>query len=166
MKKYLLIGIILGLSLMQTCSKKAEAFADGYKKIDSQIKSPCDNCATPCESESVEPASQSDNKTPVPAKTAAEKNMVTFVELGSVNCIPCKQMQPVMKAVEEKYTGKVIVIFYDVWTEAGKPYAEKYKIRLIPTQVFLDESGKEFFRHEGFFPLAEIEKLLKEKGIQ
>jgi len=96
-------------------------------------------------------------------KTAPPK--VTFVELGSVNCIPCKQMQPVMKAIEEKYAGKVKV-FYDVWTPSGSPYAQQYRIRVIPTQVFLDENSKEFFRHEGFFPLAEIEKLLKEKGIQ
>jgi len=97
---------------------------------------------------------------------APEKIKVTFIELGSVNCIPCKQMQPVMKAIEEKYPEKVEVVFYDVWTEAGRPYAQQYKIRVIPTQVFLDENGKEFFRHEGYFPLVEIEKLLKEKGIQ
>lgn len=156
MKKYLLIGIILGLSLMQTCSKKAEAITDG----DSKAKSACDNCATPCGSKTDDQAND------VPVKATVEKIKVTFVELGSVNCIPCKQMQPVMKAIEEKYAGQVKVVFYDVWTDAGKPYAEKYKIRLIPTQVFLDENGKEFFRHEGFFPLAEIEKLLKEKGIQ
>jgi len=92
--------------------------------------------------------------------------IVTFIELGSVNCIPCKQMQPVMKTIEQKYAGKVKVIFYDVWTPAGQPYAKQYKIRVIPTQVFLDENSKEFFRHEGFFPLVEIEKLLKGKGIQ
>ena len=91
---------------------------------------------------------------------------VTFIELGSVNCIPCKQMQPVMKAIEEKYLEQVNVVFYDVWTEAGRPYAQQYKIRVIPTHVFLDENGKEFFRHEGFFPQVGIEKLLKEKGIQ
>jgi thioredoxin 1 len=91
---------------------------------------------------------------------------ITFVELGSVNCIPCKQMQPVMKAIEEKYAKQVKVIFYDVWIEAGKPCAKQYKIRVIPTQVFLDEDGQEFFRHEGFFPLTEIEKLLRERGIR
>jgi len=37
---------------------------------------------------------------------------------------------------------------------------------VIPTQVFLDESGKEFFRHQGFFPKDEIEKLLVEKGLK
>ncbi|MFH1214472.1 MAG: thioredoxin family protein [Candidatus Neomarinimicrobiota bacterium] len=160
LKKYLVLGLILGFSLIQTCDKKAEADTTGCKSTDSRITSTCDNCATPCESKTGDLAND------ISVKTNAEKIKVVFVELGSVNCIPCKQMQPVMKAVEEKYAGKVKVIFYDVWTDAGKPYAQQYKIRVIPTQVFLDENGKEFFRHEGFFPLAEIEKLLKEKGIQ
>lgn len=90
---------------------------------------------------------------------------VTFIELGSVNCIPCKQMQPVMKAIEAKYGGQVKVIFYDVWTNEQRPYAEKYGIKLIPTQVFLDENGKEFHRHEGFYPEAEIDKILQGKGL-
>lgn len=94
------------------------------------------------------------------------KPKVTFVELGSVNCIPCKKMQPVMKAIEEKYGDQVKVIFYDVWTPEQKPYAEKYGIKLIPTQVFLDEKGKEFFRHEGFYPEKEIDKLLQGKGLK
>ena len=94
------------------------------------------------------------------------KPKVTFIELGSVNCIPCKQMQPVMKAIEAKYGEQVKVIFYDVWTKEQRPYAEKYGIRLIPTQVFLDDKGKEFFRHEGFYPEKEIDKLLLSKGVK
>jgi len=94
------------------------------------------------------------------------KPKVTFIELGSVNCIPCKMMQPVMKSIERKYAGQVKVIFYDVWTQQQKPYAEKYGIKLIPTQVFLNAKGKEFFRHEGFYPEKEIDKLLLGKGIK
>lgn len=100
------------------------------------------------------------------AQSKEVKPKVTFVELGSVNCIPCKQMQPVMKAIEEKYDEQVKVIFYDVWKAEQKQYAQKYGIRLIPTQVFLDENGKEFFRHEGFYPEAEIDKLLQGKGLK
>ncbi len=91
--------------------------------------------------------------------------MITFVELGSVKCIPCRQMQPVMKAIEQKYGAQVKVMFHDVWTEEGRPMASRYNIRLIPTQVFLDSRGKEFFRHEGFFPEDEIHKLLQKRGI-
>ena len=100
------------------------------------------------------------------AQTEDVKPKVTFIELGSVNCIPCKQMQPVMKSIEEKYGEQVKVIFYDVWKQEQKKYAQQYGIRLIPTQVFLDENGKEFHRHEGFYPEAEIEKLLQTKGLK
>ena len=91
---------------------------------------------------------------------------VIFVELGSDKCIPCKMMKPVMDAIETKYSGRVKVVFHDVWTEAGKPYSEKYGINVIPTQVFLDKENNEFFRHEGFFPEEEIVNLLKERGIE
>src|SRR5512137_845972 len=90
---------------------------------------------------------------------------VTFVELGSVNCIPCKAMQPVMKEIEKDYGDQVKVVFYDVWTREGQPYAEKYNIQAIPTQVFLDREGKEFFRHLGFYPKEEIVKVLGKQGV-
>ena len=100
------------------------------------------------------------------AQTEDIKPKVTFVELGSVNCIPCKQMQPVMKAIEEKYGEQIKVIFYDVWKAEQKKYAQQYGIKLIPTQVFLDQNGKEFHRHEGFYPEAEIDKILQGKGLK
>jgi thioredoxin 1 len=97
---------------------------------------------------------------------SVDKPKVTFIELGSVNCIPCKMMQPVLKTVEDKYGKQLKVIFYDVWKADQKKYAQQYGIKLIPTQVFLDETGKEFFRHEGFYPETEIDKLLQTKGLK
>ncbi len=94
------------------------------------------------------------------------KAMVTFIELGSVNCVPCKKMQPILKSIEQKYGDQIKVIFYDVWKPDQRRFAEIYGIRLIPTQVFLDEAGNEFFRHEGFFPEAEIDRLLADHGLK
>lgn len=91
---------------------------------------------------------------------------VTFVELGSVRCIPCKKMQPIMKEIEEEYGDQVKVIFYDVRTPEGRPYAYQYRIRVIPTQVFLDKDGNEYFRHQGFFPKEELVKVLKQQGVK
>ncbi|MBN2000329.1 thioredoxin family protein [candidate division KSB1 bacterium] len=98
----------------------------------------------------------------------AEKSSakITFVELGSVNCIPCKAMQPVMKSIEKKYGDQIKVVFYDVWQADQKKYAQEYKIKLIPTQVFLNENGKEIMRHEGFFPEEEIDKFLQKQGLK
>ena len=91
---------------------------------------------------------------------------VTFVELGSVNCIPCKMMQPIMKEIEKEYKNQVKVVFHDVWTDDGQPYAVKYRIRVIPTQVFLDKDGKEYFRHEGLFPKEQLIEVLKKQGVK
>lgn len=99
-------------------------------------------------------------------KQSAAGIKVTFIELGSVNCIPCKMMQPVMKAIEEEYGDQVKVVFHDVWTPEGRPYAEKYGIQAIPTQVFLDVTGKEYHRHTGFFPKEELVKVLQMKGVK
>jgi len=98
--------------------------------------------------------------------TVEKTYKVTFYELGSVRCIPCQQMQPVLKSIEEKYKDQVKVIFYDVWTPEGKEAAKKFTFDAIPTQIFLDENGKEFFRHVGFFPEDELVKVLQQKGVK
>lgn len=97
---------------------------------------------------------------------APEAPIVTFIELGSVNCVPCKMMQPVMKKAAEKYPGQVKVVFHDVWTPQGEPYGRQYKIMGIPTQVFLDRDGKEYARHVGFFDFDNLEKVLKAGGVK
>ena len=90
----------------------------------------------------------------------------TFVELGSDKCIQCKMMQPIIEEIEKEYKDQVKVVFHDVWTKEGNPYAIKYKIRVIPTQIFLDKGGKEYFRHEGFFPKEELVKILEMQGVE
>lgn len=99
-------------------------------------------------------------------QTPAGGVKVTFVEIGSVNCIPCKAMQPIMKAVEEEYKGQVRVVFHDVWTSKGKIDAAKYNIRIIPTQVFLDKDGKEYYRHEGYYPKVDVVRVLQMQGVR
>lgn len=116
--------------------------------------------------------SKKTTKTTNPAPAAkdtsapAVKHLVTFVELGSVNCIPCKAMQPVMKAIEARYGSQIKVVFHDVWKQEQAHYAQQYNIRLIPTQVILDATGKELMRHQGFFPETEIDAFLQSKGLK
>jgi len=92
------------------------------------------------------------------------KHKVTFIELGADKCIPCRQMQPIMKEIAAEYPDQVLVVFYDVWKNPAP--AEYYKIQLIPTQVFIDKRGNELFRHVGFFPKEEILKFLRGHGVK
>jgi thioredoxin 1 len=99
----------------------------------------------------------------MPGNAVGVEAKITFLELGSVTCIPCKKMQPIMKSIETRYAGQVKVIFHDVMKDRSK--SQEYGIKLIPTQVFLDSSGKELMRHEGFFAEEEIDKFLKAQGL-
>jgi len=98
--------------------------------------------------------------------TMTDEIKVTFVELGSVGCIPCDKMQPIMKEIEEEYKGQVKVVFHDVKTAEGQPYIKEFGIRAIPTQVFLDKDGNEYFRHLGFFAKDELIKVLEKQGVK
>ena len=69
-----------------------------------------------------------------------------------------------VKAIEEEFGDQIEVLFFDVRKDPES--GQKYGIKLIPTQVFLDESGKEFFRHQGFFPQEDIKNLLVEYGLE
>ena len=91
------------------------------------------------------------------------KYQVTFLELGADRCIPCKKMQPIMKEIAAMFPDRVQVVFYDVWKDPAP--GEKYRVQLIPTQVFLDQKGTEIARHVGLFPKEEILELLKKHGI-
>jgi thioredoxin 1 len=101
-----------------------------------------------------------------PMEAQTNKPMVTFIELGSDKCIPCKKMQPILKSIEKKYREQIKVVFYDVWKDEYKSKSDEYKIKLIPTQIFLDANGKEIFRHEGYYPEAQIDKFLQSKGLK
>ncbi|HKK83590.1 MAG TPA: thioredoxin family protein [Atribacterota bacterium] len=112
------------------------------------------------------PASEIKDINQADQKKTASELKVTFVELGSKGCIPCDKMQPILEEIEKEYQGQVEVIFHDVKTPAGKPYIQEYQIRAIPTQVFLDKDGNEYFRHLGFFPKEEVIKVLKQQGVE
>jgi thioredoxin 1 len=102
----------------------------------------------------------------IESKTAINGPKVTFIELGSVGCTPCNMMAPILDEIEKEYEGQVNVRFYDVNSLLGGPYGEKYRVQFIPTQVFLDEGGVEYYRHVGFFPKEEIVKILRLKGVK
>jgi len=98
-----------------------------------------------------------------PAVPVAAQPLPKLLDLGATKCIPCKKMAPILEELKKEYAGKMEVEFIDVWQnpDAGT----KYGIRLIPTQIFYNATGKELFRHEGFFGREDILGKWKELGV-
>jgi thioredoxin 1 len=92
------------------------------------------------------------------------KGMVTMIDLGATECVPCKMMAPIMEKMEKKYQGKAAIVFIDVWK--NRDQVSRFGIRAIPTQVFYDAAGREVSRHVGFMSEAAIVEQLTKMGVK
>lgn len=97
-------------------------------------------------------------------KNVNQSKLPKLIDLGAGKCIPCKMMVPILDELKTEYAGKLIVEVIDVWENPKE--SEKYGVTIIPTQIFYDPEGKEFFRHEGFFAKEDILNEFKKKGIK
>ena len=93
---------------------------------------------------------------PVQKAEAAEKPLPRLLELGAHQCIPCKQMAPIIEALTQEFRGVLRVEFIDVWQAENQERAKAYGIQSIPTQIFLDAQGRELWRHVGFISREDI----------
>lgn len=91
------------------------------------------------------------------------KRLPKLLDLGADRCVPCRMMAPILEELSKEYKGKLVVEFIDVWKNPEA--ARKYGIRVIPTQIFFDEKGEEFFRHEGYYSKEDILRKFRDQGI-
>lgn len=99
----------------------------------------------------------------VEKKAVAQEKLPRLVDLGAGKCIPCKKMAPILEELKKEFAGRLDVEFIDVWQNPNA--GDLYQIKLIPTQIFYDASGKELYRHEGFFSREDILAKWKELRI-
>jgi thioredoxin 1 len=86
------------------------------------------------------------------------------IDLGARTCIQCKKMAPILESLSAEFNGKAGVLFIDVSTDRAA--ADRFKVRMIPTQIFFNAQGKETKRHVGFFDKTDILRELKAAGLK
>jgi thioredoxin 1 len=91
------------------------------------------------------------------------KRVPILLEFGRGWCIPCKYMKPILDDTAKAFTGKAIVMTVDM--DANKDLVTSFKIRMMPTQVFLMPDGKEFFRNEGTLERDQIGQVFSKMGV-
>jgi thioredoxin 1 len=91
------------------------------------------------------------------------KQVPILLEFGRGWCIPCKYMKPILEDMSKAYAGKAIVTTVDM--DANKDLVRDFKIRMMPTQVFLTSDGKEFFRNEGTLEREQIAQVFGKMGV-
>ncbi|MCX7818563.1 MAG: thioredoxin family protein [Kiritimatiellae bacterium] len=87
-----------------------------------------------------------------------------LLDFGAGHCVPCKMMIAVLDELQRELRGKLVVEAHDVITD--KATAQRYDVRIIPTQIFLAPDGRELFRHEGYMAKEEILQKWAELGYR
>jgi thioredoxin 1 len=98
-----------------------------------------------------------------PAQPVRE-GLPSLIDLGAGTCIPCKLMAPILEELKTEFAGQLHVEFLDV--HKNPDLIAKYRIRVIPTQIFFDASGKELYRHESYMGKEDILAKWKELGVE
>jgi thioredoxin 1 len=92
------------------------------------------------------------------------KGMVTLIDLGANQCVPCKMMAPILDKLQKDYKDKAAIIVIDVYKHNDQ--VQRFGIRAIPTQIFYDPNGKEVYRHVGFMSEKAIVEQLSKMGVK
>ncbi len=80
--------------------------------------------------------------TEVDMQSLQQHEMPIIIDFGATECIPCKEMAPVLEAVNAEMQGKAIIQFVDVWEH---PVAARgFPVVTIPTQIFVTADGKPY----------------------
>lgn len=87
----------------------------------------------------------------------------TLIELGSDSCSTCIAMRKVLTELERRHSGRLNVQSVDVVRRPEQ--ASRWRIRVIPTQVFLDGDGREITRHVGYLSAQAVEARFRAHGI-
>ena len=93
---------------------------------------------------------------------AMKSGKPVLVDFGANSCMPCRQLRPILKEVEKDYAEKAKILVVDVYKY--QDLAREHRVQLIPTLIFFDKGGKEFYRHVGAWDKDSIVGKLKEAG--
>jgi thioredoxin 1 len=88
----------------------------------------------------------------------------TLAIFSASSCCGPDKMIPVRDALLKKYDSSINIVYIEPQKE--QILAARYGIRSIPTQVFFDSKGKEFYRHSGFWLQEDIADKLNEMGVK
>lgn len=91
-----------------------------------------------------------------------KKNKVTFLEVGSESCYSCQIMGKKLEDVKNKKTN-FNVIFVDVYKDAQA--LKEFDVKVIPTQIIVNNNSEEIFRHVGVLDKKKILKLVEEHNV-
>ena len=175
----MIVAVVVGMWVIKNSSEK-EDIVDNQKRDEQMQDIP----------EELQSADFSLNATEqIDFASLSEYGLPIIADYGSDSCIPCKEMAPVLEAMNKEFAGKAFIKFTDVWKYQDA--ADNVPVQVIPTQVLFTadgtpfvpsdelqqeiefvmysdrESGEHIFTvHQGGLTEEQFCKILKEMGVE
>ena len=102
---------------------------------------------------------------PLPTASPLPPGKPMLIDFTRDHCLPCVLMEPWIAALREKHSDKVGVLEINIDRPPNKPLGLFFKVKSIPTQVYVDARGREVHRNVGLARQPEMEALLKKLGF-
>jgi thiol-disulfide isomerase/thioredoxin len=112
-----------------------------------------------------EPVGDLGDAGPVPTASPLPPGKPMLLDFTRDHCLPCVLMEPWIAAIREKHAARVGVLEINIDRPPNKPLGLFFKVKSIPTQVYVDARGREVHRNVGLARQPEMEKLLEKLGF-
>lgn len=73
----------------------------------------------------------------------------TVAEFGANACAQCREMKPVLETLQREQGAHIAVVSVDLIKQKEANYIQRYRVQLMPTQIFFDAQGREIGRNLG-----------------
>ena len=87
----------------------------------------------------------------------------TIIAFGMSHCYSCLAMSKMFAEIVEEHPE------FQIYSVDGQKerliLRDKYRLKLMPVQLFFDAEGQEVFRHEGAYKKPVLEIILKKYGF-
>ncbi len=99
-----------------------------------------------------------------PAEREATGGLPALLDFGMGECVTCREMEPIVRELADNYEGRAVIRIIDI--REHRDLQAKYRVDVIPTQVFLNDRGNEVFRNVGPMTRDEMIAKLREIGVE
>ena len=158
MRVVVLAALFLAVALVVALKRDQAAGVPSTALTGQAAPASAPTAAVPQNTAAARPAAaevRADTASPTPpASFPGAAALPRLVDVGADRCIPCKAMAPILEELRQEYAGRLRIDVIDAWKHPEQ--AEPFDVYGIPVQIFLDPSGRELYRHVGFFSKAEI----------
>lgn len=84
-----------------------------------------------------------------PVDRVIRQGRPAVIQFGANACAACREMKPILEALQQAHGRRFTVMSVDLIAQKHRGYLQRFRIQLMPTQVFFDAAGRETHRNQG-----------------